>query len=580
MNILGVSAHFHDSACCLLQDGELTAAASEERFSRVKHDPRLPVEAFAYCLRAGGLTVADVDAVAYYEVALEKLDRQRRTAGRESDPTRPQREIRERLGFEGPILEFPHHLSHAASAFFYSGYPDAAVLTVDGVGEWTTTAYGRAAGAELELFEEVRFPHSLGLFYSTITSYLGFAVNGGESKVMGLASYGEPRLLDRLRKLVPRRAGGGFELDVDYFDFVHGPRMYSSRLGELLGAPPRSPGGRIEAFHRDLARSAQALLEEILLEKATYLRSRVESRRLCLAGGVALNCVANGRLRREGPFDEIWIQPAAGDAGGCLGAAALAHLRLTGDPIARPMAGAGLGPGWTSEEIASLLGETPLRPEDYREREDELVAAVVERLAAGEIVGWFDGRMEFGPRALGNRSILAAPFDADTRDRLNEKIKRREPFRPFAPSVLAERAGEHFDLGAASPYMLEACAVISPLRLDAITHVDGSARPQTVDALHHRRFARLLAAFERRSGCPVLLNTSFNRAGEPIVCSPADAILCMSKSGLDALVLGDFVIDRAMLPDAWPELLAGWTTEPGGLPGRESAVSETLYTLV
>ncbi|HTQ79343.1 MAG TPA: carbamoyltransferase N-terminal domain-containing protein, partial [Thermoanaerobaculia bacterium] len=341
MNILGLSAFYHESTCCLLQDGRLVAAASEERFSRRKHDPGLPVEAFRFCLRAGGIDIVDLDALAYYERPVDKLSRQL-WAGVPADsspdlawldPGQPERALRERLGFTGPILTYPHHLSHAASAFFYSGFPEAAVLTVDGVGEWATTTYGRGdlgAAEVLDIFEEVRFPHSLGLLYAALTAYLGFRVNSGEYKVMGLAPYGEPRHLDRLRRLLQPGPQGSFTLDLRYFDFVRGRRMYSEGLCDLLGSPAREPGGEITAFHQDVARSLQALLEEVLLDKARYLHQRTGSRHLCLAGGVALNCVANARILREGPFEHLFIPPAAGDAGGALGAAALAQRALDG----------------------------------------------------------------------------------------------------------------------------------------------------------------------------------------------------------------------------------------------------------
>jgi carbamoyltransferase len=590
MNILGLSAFYHESTCCLLQDGALVAAASEERFSRVKHDPGLPVEAFRYCLREGGIDVTDLDALAYYERPADKLSRQLWAGEPEGgppdfawrDPGEPERLVREWLGFEGPILTYPHHLSHAASAYFYSGFPEAAILTVDGVGEWATTAYGRGEGAGLDLFEEVRFPHSLGLLYATMTAYLGFQVNSGEYKVMGLAPYGEPRLLDRLRQLIALGPGGAYTLDLRYFDFVRGRRMYSEALCDLLGAPGRRRGEPITSFHQDLARSLQALLEEVLLDKARYLHERTGSPHLCLAGGVALNCVANARLLREGPFDRLFIPPAAGDAGGGLGAAALAHRDLSGArPREEPMRHAFYGPRWRAEEIASFVGGTGLPAEDFRGREADLLEAVVDRLVDRKVVGWFNGAMELGPRALGARSLLADPRDPEVRERLNGMIKKREAFRPFAPSVLLAHAAEHFDLDHPSPFMLETCQVISPLSLPAITHVDGSARPQTVDPEDCPRFAALLEAFYRRTGCPILLNTSFNVADEPIVCSPADALFGLGTSGIDTLVLEDFLLDRAMLSEGWGDLLLAWQPDPGSPFARERTVlGESLYTFV
>jgi len=590
MNVLGLSAFYHESTCCLLQDGVLVAAASEERFSRVKHDPGLPVEAFRFCLRAGGIDVSDLDALAYYERPVDKLSRQLWAGVPEGaspdlawlDPGQPERALRERLGYEGPILTYPHHLSHAASAFFYSGFPEAAVLTLDGVGEWATTAYGHGEGAALDLFEEVRFPHSLGLLYATLTAYLGFKVNSGEYKVMGLAPYGRPRFLDRLRRLIAPGPGGSYTLDLRYFDFVRGRRMYSDALCDLLGAPARRPGEEITTFHQDVARSLQALFEEMLLDKARYLHNRIGSPRLCLAGGVALNCVANGRLLREGRFASLFVPPAAGDAGGCLGAAALAHRDLTG---ARPRQGrlrhACFGPRWEREEVAALLAATGLPAGDFGGREADLLEAVVDRLVERQVVGWLHGPMELGPRALGARSILADPRDPEVRERLNRLVKKREAFRPFAPSVLLEHAAQHFDLDHPSPFMLETCQVISPLALPAITHVDGSARPQTVDPVDCPRFAALLETFYRRTGCPILLNTSFNVADEPIVGSPVDALFGLGTSGIDVLVLEDFLLDRRALPEGWGEILAAWQPDTGSPFARERTVlGESLYTFV
>jgi len=590
MNVVGLSAFYHESACCLLRDGELIAAAAEERFSRLKYDPGLPIEAFRFCLEAGGLGPHEIDAIAYYELPERKLSRQlwcgppRHARGESSwlDPRAPERAIRERLGFEGPILFYSHHLSHAASSFFFSGFEEAAVLTADGVGEWATTTYGHAAGREIELFEEVSFPHSLGLFYSTITAHLGFRVNGGEYKVMGLAPYGEPRFVDEVCQLIGMGPDGQFALNLRYFDFVRGPRMASGELERLVGFAPRAPESEIRQEHRDLARSAQLVLEEILLEKVGYLHRRTEAKNLCMAGGVALNCVANGRILREGPFERLFVQPAAGDAGGCLGAAALAHAELTGERISGgEMGHVYLGPSWSGEAVAGVLKAAGLEAEDHRGSRTALLGEVVSRLEAGQVVGWFQGAMEFGPRALGARSILADPRRPEIREKVNRSVKKRELFRPFAPSVLAERAGEHFELDHPSPFMLETCRVTSKLELPAITHVDGSARPQTVDSAVAPRYAALLEAFERQTGCPILLNTSFNVRGEPIVCSPVDALFCFGNSGLDALVIEDFLLDREHLPEHWAELLPHWERRIGASRRRgESALDEHLYTFV
>jgi len=623
MNVVGVSAFFHESACCLLQDGRLVAAAEEERFSRVRHDPRLPAAAFRFCLAAGGIGPHQVDCLAYYELPQEKLARQL-WAGVPADlppdlpwldPRRPERALREGLGYEGPLRAYPHHASHAASAFLYSGFEEAAVLTVDGVGEWATTTYGHGRGHRLTAFDQVDFPHSLGLLYSTVTAYLGFRVNDGEYKVMGLAPYGRPRHVEALSRLVHSLPGGLFRLDLRYFDFVRGRRMDSPALAELLGAPRRRPEEPLGDFHCDVARSLQVLLEEMLLAKVRYLHARTGAPNLCMAGGVALNCVANGRILREGPFARMFVQPAAGDAGGCLGAAALAQAELAGgddEEDAGASGGAGastsggagagasagadasrrrpeplrhvfLGPRFSAGDVARLLAAAGLRALDFRGREPELLAAVAERLARHEIVGWFHGALELGPRALGARSLLANPRDPEARARLNRVIKRREEFRPFAPSVLAEHAAEHFALDHPSPFMLETCRVISPLALPAITHVDGSARPQTVDAADAPRFAALLREVGRRTGCPMVVNTSFNTRGEPIVCSPIDALITMARSGIDALVLEDFLVDRAALPAHWQELLPAWqerlTSAFAGSGGGGGALPADIYTL-
>lgn len=583
VNILGISAHFHDSASCVLRDGELIAAAQEERFSRIKHDAALPAAAARFCLEAAGLTMADVDCVAYYENPARKLDRQlcmvladlknlsKRPPPR-LDANRAERDIRRVLGFHGPIHYSGHHLSHAASAFYYSGFDQAAILTADGVGEWDTTSYGAGQGKDVSIFETVAFPDSLGLLYSSITGFLGFEVNEGEYKVMGLASYGSPRLADEVRKLVVTADGGQFRLCEKYFDFNRLDRMFSDELAGLLGHPPRAPGEPVTEFHRDLARSLQAVLEEILLEKVHYLHGRVPSENLCMAGGVALNCVANGRILREGPFRRMFVQPAAGDSGCCLGAAAAAHVELTGRrPESRAMSHVFLGPRYSDSDIRPLISLLP-GARDFSADVDGLLRATAGRLAAGKIVGWFHGGMEFGPRSLGARSILADPRAADMQDRVNRLIKKREEFRPFAPAVLESEAREHFDLDHPSPFMLETCPVRSRLELPAITHVDGSARVQTVDEASHPRFAALLKAFSSLTGCPILLNTSFNMAGDPIVCSPMDAMACFIRSELDSLVLEDFIVDSDDVPPNFREYFQR-------LAPSSARISQSVYTL-
>ncbi len=563
-NVVGISANFHDSGCCILKSGRLVAAAQEERFSRIKHDPSLPKQAFRYCLDAAGLTIADVDCIAYYENPTKKLARQLWSGQIESAPgdpfrfsaTRPARQIRESLGFQGATMFVDHHESHAASSFFYSGFREAAIMTFDGVGEWATTTYGHGHGDAIDIFEEVHFPHSLGLLYSAVTNYLGFGVNDGEYKVMGLAPYGNPVHVDRIGKLVRVGPKGQYRLDTRYFEFSNPRRMYSGALIALFDAPPRRAESEITQFHKDVARSLQVTIEDILLAKARYLRECVGSENLCLAGGVALNCVANGKLLRSGIFRQLFVPPASGDAGGALGAAAIAHARLTGERIPlEPLAHAYLGPAYPASEVQAVLQDAQIAAKDFRGNEAGLLDATVERLARGEVIGWFHGRMEFGDRALGARSIIADPRGTGMRDRINALVKKRESFRPFAPSVLGDRTGDHFDLDRPSPFMLLVCRVTSRLSLPAITHVDGSARVQTVHSETSPRFAALIEAFERQTGCPMVLNTSFNMRDEPIVRHPAEALQCFMRSGLDSLVLEDFLVDRCDLSDLSCELV-------------------------
>lgn len=582
-NIIGISALFHDSAVSLLQDGRLTVAAQEERFSRAKHDPSFPLRAFRFCLKQGGISINDIDCVAYYEEPIRKLERHLWMALPHLSASqalsfwekakRPMRKIREALGYEGPVEIVTHHQAHAASAFFFSGFEEAAILTVDAVGEWTTSAYGHGKGNKIELFEDVQFPHSIGLLYSTITSYLGFSVNDGEYKVMGLAPYGRPVWTDCIRQLIRSCPLGQFLLDMKYFDFVREDRMFSDALVDLFGHPPRVRESEIEQFHKDVASSLQVVLEEVLLEKCEYLYQKTGCENLCMAGGVALNCVANARILRDSSFQRLFVQPAAGDAGCSAGAAALVGARLNGGMVRERLAHVYLGPAFSSDAIASLLASTPVTPRDFRGREDDLLACVVDYLAAGKVVGWFHGRMEFGPRALGARSIIADPRDPNMRDRINSLIKMREAFRPFAPAVLESRAQSHFVLDHPSPFMLETASVCSSLDLPAITHVDNSARVQSVDPIHNPRFARLLECFEQRTGCPILLNTSFNMRDEPIVCSPTDALVCFVRSGIDALVLEDFVIDRSDLPPSWNQLRHK-------IVRPQPAISDRVYTLM
>jgi carbamoyltransferase len=591
LNVVGISAGYHDSACSLISDGVLIAAAQEERFSRVKNDKSFPRQAFRYCLKAGGITISDLDCIAYYEDPALKLGRQvwmglrsnllteRRDAiiGRLAG-SNPIQTIREVTGYDGAIEIVDHHLSHAASSYYFSGFEEAAILTVDGVGEWATTTYGLGKGAQIERLEQVEFPNSLGLFYSAITGYLGFEVNEGEYKVMGLAPYGAPVHVDQIRKLIEVTSEGQYRLDMKYFAFLTEECMYTQELSSLLGQPPREPASEITQFHMDVARSVQIILEEVMLEKTRHLHRKTGSDNLCLAGGVALNVVANSRCLREGPFKRLFVQPAAGDAGGALGAAAAAHVRLTDErPQRKRLNHAYLGPDNSSSEIGRMLGASAAKIQDFRGKEDELVRSTVDRLIEGDVVGWCQGRMEFGPRALGARSILADPRRPEMRDRINSLVKMRESFRPFASAVLESEAKAHFDLDHPSPFMLETCQVISPIDLPAITHVDGSTRIQTVHPDTSKRFAALLQEFYRRTGCPILLNTSFNMRGEPIVCTAIDAIMCFVRSKVDLLVLEDFVIDRSGIPPLW-DLMAQYSVR--NRPGQDQAVGHLVYTFL
>ena len=553
MNIIGISAFFHDSACCLLQDGKITAAVEEERFSRIKADPALPRLAIKHCLDNAGLSISDIDCIAYYENPEKKLARQLWSGvlGSSADvlkkvaPQLVEREIRSILGFEGLIKMVDHHMSHAASSFFFSGFEESAIFTVDGVGEWATTTYGLGSGNKINIFEEVAFPDSLGLLYSTITSYLGFGVNDGEYKVMGLAPYGKPLYLDKMRALIEMKEQGQYRLNMEYFGFLTGNKMYTEKLFSLFGRPPREEDAELEVFHTDIAKSLQVLLEEILIEKANYLHGQTGADNLCMAGGVALNCVANGQLLRKGPFKKLFVQPAANDAGGSIGAAAAAHIELTNTrPAYERLSSPYLGPSYSNKEIHKFLQSTSLEYLNCTGDTEKLLAVTAQRISEGKVVGWFQGRMEFGPRSLGARSIIADPRNATMRDRINSMVKKREGFRPFAPAVLDYKASEHFDMDHDSPFMLETCDVISPLSLPAITHVDNSARVQTVHREMNPIFFDLITAFDKLTGCPIVLNTSFNIKGEPIVCSPEDAIRCFITTDIDLLVIGDFIIER------------------------------------
>jgi len=599
--ILGISAFYHDSAACLLRDGVIVAAAQEERFTRKKGDAGFPQHAAQYCLNAAGIGAPELAYVGFYDKPLLKFERiletylgvaprgftQFRLAGPAwmKEKLFQDRDIRDALSYDGEVLYAEHHESHAASAFFPSPFEEAAILTVDGVGEWATASFGTGRGNDLELLKDLRWPDSLGMLYSAFTYFTGFKVNSGEYKVMGLAPYGEPKYVDAIyRELIDLREDGSFTLNQKYFNYLTGLTMTDGAFDKLLGGPPRVPESRLTQREMDLARSIQVVCEEIMMRMARTVHRETGMENLCLAGGVALNCVANGRLLREGPFKQIWIQPAAGDAGGALGVAQLIWHRHCRQPRTvtngnDAMRGAYLGPEYSPDEIREYLdaqGATYERLERHC-----LLERVARLLAEEKVVGWFDGRMEFGPRALGARSILGDPRSPRMQAQMNLKIKFREGFRPFAPSVLRERVHDYFELDCESPYMLLVAPVkqerqipmtteqrglwgidqLNVLRSDipAVTHIDYSARIQTVSRDTNPNYYDLIKEFERLTGCAVLVNTSFNVRGEPIVCTPADAYQCFMRTHIDYLVLGPFLLDKSQQP-AWKES-ADWQRE-------------------
>ncbi|WP_159731934.1 carbamoyltransferase [Methylosinus sp. Ce-a6] len=588
MRILGVSAFYHDSAAALIEDGHIVAAAQEERFSRVKHDARFPANAIDYCLGAAGVEAKDVDFVAFYDKPFVKFERLLETyiafapRGFGSFKTALPAWLRDKLfqksllvkklehhapkiDWRKRLLFAEHHLSHAASAFYPSPFREAVVLTMDGVGEWATTSVALGEGEKLVMQRELRFPHSLGLLYSAFTYYTGFKVNSGEYKLMGLAPYGEPKYASLiLDHIVDLKKDGTFRLDQSYFDYCAGLRMTSEKLHRLFAGPPRQPEQPLTQHHMDIAASIQAVTEEIVLRLTRALAAETGARNLCLAGGVALNCVANGKVLRDKSFERIWIQPAAGDAGGALGAALLAYHEFNGRPReaageSDAMQGAYLGPSFAQAEIERRLSACGARFATLSD--EETIAAAARDLAEGGAVGWFQGRMEFGPRALGGRSILADPRSPQMQRTLNLKVKYRESFRPFAPSVLREDVADWFELDEDSPYMLLVADVAKAHRLatsaedealfgierlqrprsdiPAVTHVDGSARVQTVHEKTNPRYHALISSFKALTGCPVLVNTSFNVRGEPIVCTPEDAFACFMGTEIETLVIGN-----------------------------------------
>jgi carbamoyltransferase len=624
VSILGISAFYHDSAACLVIDGDIVAAAQEERFTRVKHDHRFPIEAARYCLSEAGISASQLNYVGFYDKPLLKFDRLLetyldyspsgfssflkamplwmreklwmpdliRTELAKTDGAEDERAAK-KLGkkFEWRLLFGDHHESHAASAFYPSPFEEAAILTVDGVGEWATSSIGIGKGNELTLLKELRYPDSLGLLYSAFTYYTGFKVNSGEYKVMGLAPYGEPKFVDAIKNnLLEIGDDGSLRMNHDYFSYSQGLRMTNRAFDKVFGGPPRKPESRLTQREMDLARSIQVITEEVMLKMVQFAKRETQMKHLCLAGGVALNCVANGRVLREVPFDGIWIQPAAGDAGGSLGVALAIWHRYLGkprqsaeklglwqsengnnglSPYADAMKGSYLGPRDSEEDIAKFLTSRNIPYKRYSR--EELPGVVADILAAGKVVGLHQGRMEFGPRALGGRSIIGDARSPEMQSVMNLKIKYRESFRPFAPSVQRERVGEWFDLNTDSPYMLLVAEVAGSKRrtmtadesklwgieklnvkrsdIPAVTHVDYSARIQTVRRETNPLYWDILEAFRQRTGCPVLVNTSFNVRGEPIVCRPADSYRCFMRTGMDYLVLENFVLDKKYQPE-------------------------------
>ncbi len=586
VNILGISAYYHDSAACLVRDGVIVAAAQEERFTRKKHDERYPRNAIEYCLREGGIETDQLDYVAFYEKPFNKFDRLLHTylacapCGIRSflkaipvwikEKIWMKSTLQKELNFAGTIVFPEHHESHAASAFYPSPFQEAAFLTVDGVGEWATTSWGTGRDGHLQILGELHFPHSLGLLYSAFTYFTGFRVNSGEYKLMGLAPYGEPKYVDLiLRELIDLKEDGSFRLNMAYFNFAVGLTMTNDKFAALFGRGPRRPESKLTQLDMDLARSIQDVTEEIIFRMAKHVRRQTGMKHLCLAGGVALNCVANGRILREKIFDRIWIQPAAGDAGGALGAALFTwHEYLSNgrkaDGVHDSQRGSYLGPEFKRDELRDFfhMQHTPFVELD----DEEIPERIADLIASGKVIGWFQGRMEFGPRALGARSILGDARSPGMQETMNLKIKFRESFRPFAPSVLRERVGEWFDLTEESPYMLLVAPVagkhtrqlsteegerfglekLLTIRssIPAVTHVDYTARIQTVTEDWNPLYYRTIKRFEEKHGCPVIINTSFNVRGEPIVGSPEDAYRCFMRTNMDYLLVGNFLLEK------------------------------------
>ncbi|KAB2834325.1 MAG: carbamoyltransferase [Candidatus Brocadia sp.] len=586
MNILGISAFYHDSAACLVQDGRIISAAQEERFTRKKHDFAFPKNAIHYCLQESGIEVKDLDFVAFYDKPFIKFERLLMTylsyapigikSFIKAIPLWIKQKIwikeliKKELNYDGKIIFPEHHESHAASAFFPSPFQEAAFLTMDGVGEWATTSYGIGKDNNINIIAEIHFPHSLGLLYSAFTYYTGFKVNSGEYKVMGLAPYGEPKYKDLiLSKLMDLKEDGSFKMNMKYFNYCAGLTMTNGRFDKLFGSPPRKPESLLTQREMDLARSVQEVTEEVMSRVARHVQKETGQKNLCLAGGVALNCVGNGKILREGPFENIWIQPSAGDAGGALGAALLVWYQYLGNSRVADgkkdfQHGSYLGPKYEKNYLSDYLKRNTI---PYVElRDEEIPEKIADLIADQKVIGWLQGRMEFGPRALGSRSIIGDARSPKMQEIMNLKTKFRESFRPFAPSVIKERVSDYFEFDGESPYMLLVAPVKREIRremleeeqklfgidklnvvrssIPAVTHIDYSARIQTVDKETNPLYYRMIKKFDEKYGCPVIINTSFNVRGEPIVCTPEDAYLCFMRTNMDYLIMGNYLIEK------------------------------------
>lgn len=562
MNVLGISCFYHDSAACLIKDGIVVAAAEEERFTRKKHDTSFPINAISYCLKEGGITSGQLDCIGFYEKPLLKFERllsqhlemfplslwqfYKALPSWLNEKLRVSSLIRKKLKYDNDILFIEHHLAHAASSFLVSPYEEAAILTVDGVGEWATASYGYAKGNNITLLKELRFPNSVGLLYSTVTAHLGFSVNNSEYKVMGLSPYGKPAYYEKFKKLVDVKEDGSIELDMSYFDYHYRMTMPSKKFIKEFG-PVRKPSEEVTQHHKDIAASLQKITEEIIFKMLNHLHSETKMKNLCMAGGVALNSVANGKITKNTPFRNVWIQPAASDAGTSLGAAAYAYNTIFGNKRKYVMKSAYLGPSYSSEYIKKFLDGNKIVHKRFKS-EEALVKMTANLIFNNNVVGWFQGRMEWGPRALGARSILSNAANPEMKEILNLKVKHREHFRPFAPVISKEDIHDYFEIDKdEEPFML----FVYPFKKDkmrlvpSVVHVDGTGRLQTTSRDENRLYYGVIKEFEKLSGVPILVNTSFNIRGEPIVCTPEDAYRCMMGTGIDYLIMGDFLIARA-----------------------------------